>query len=222
MSNDGRLPHAGLVGIIGVIAVLTGCLAPGSAAVNDPAEVAERVESRYERLNSLNAELVQTTTRNGHTTTSRGTVQFEKQKSVRIAYRSGPRAGTTAVVELPQPDSDVGATTGANANTSKVYGAIAADVVRENVVEYERTTTLDGHRVAVVSVTPQNVQSELAAGRQVLERRVWIDTERAVPLQLKMKSTGPNGRITRTYRLHDVSVTTDAEAEDERLAGEAT
>lgn len=219
MSNDGTLPYAGLVGLVGVVAVVSGCLAPGGTAVNDPAAVAERVESRYERLDSLDADLVRTTTRNGHTTTSSGTVQFEKRGSVRVTYDSGPRAGTTAVLDLPATDGAGGTNAAAvEANASEVYGAIAADLVRENAVEYERTTRLDGRRVAVVSLTPRDAPAEVAAGRQVVERRVWVDTERAVPLKLEVTATGPDGRVTRTYRLHNVSVTTDARAGDGRPA----
>src|SRR6056297_3483270 len=156
--NPRRLP---LVGLVGLLFVTAGCLAPAGTEIDDSNAVADHVESRYEVLDGFQATMVRTVERGGHNNTTRATVAFDKGNYLRIAYRDGPNAGTVTVIDDPEPSrlfSDGAAATG-RADASEVYGALAADLVERNDVVYNGTTRVDGRRVAVYALTPATNQS---------------------------------------------------------------
>src|SRR6056297_1670117 len=92
-----------LIGLVGLLFVTAGCLAPAGTEIDDSKAVAEHVESRYEALDGFQATMVRTVERSGHNNTTRASVAFEKENYLRIAYRDGPKAGTVTVIDEPEP-----------------------------------------------------------------------------------------------------------------------
>ena len=187
-----------LLGVVGLVFVTAGCLGAPGTTVDDPDAVATQVESRYERLDGFQATMVRTVERGGDTATTRANVAFDKGDTLRIAYQTGPKAGTVTVVDDPsatrlltgeQADSEADAAT---------LGALAGDLVRESEVVYEGTERLDDRSTAVFSITP--------ADENVTERRVWIDTERVVPLRIESTLDADGRQVTETIQFEDVSL----------------
>ena len=214
------------VGLVGLLFVTAGCLAPTGTKVENSAAVAEQVESRYENVDGFQATMVRTLNRSTRSTVTRATVRFEKGESLRIAYQSGPRAGTVTVIDDPSPASVFGGTeaaaTGAkaDADAAEVYGALAGELVRSNEVVYAGADTLDGHRVARFTMTPSANSSDGVAQHNLTERQVWIDTERGVPLKVQSTMRASGATVTETIRFRNVTLT--ARSGSSGATGEAT
>ena len=196
-----------LVGLVGLLFVTAGCLAPAGTEIDDSKAVAEQVESRYEALDGFQATMVRTVERGQYNNTTRAGVAFEKGNYLRIAYRTGPKAGTVTVIDDPEPSRLLanGAAETVRADASDVYGALAADLVERNDVVFDGTSTIDGHRVAVYSLTPANGSGEPEQPR-LLERRVTVDVERMVPIRLESTWRADDQEITETIRFTDVKL----------------
>ncbi len=196
-----------LIGLVALLFVTAGCLAPAGTEIDDSKAVAEHVESRYEALDGFQATMVRTVERGGHNNTTRASVAFEKGNYLRIAYRTGPKAGAVTVIDDPEPARRFanGAAETGRADASDVYGALAADLVDQNDVVYDGTSTVDGHRVAVYSLTPANRSGEPTQPR-LIERRVSVDVDRMVPIQVESTWRADGQEITETIRFTDVTL----------------
>lgn len=203
-----RIRQVGLVGLVGLLFVTAGCLAPTGTEIENSRAVAEQVESRYETLDGFQATMVQTVESANQTDVTRASVVFEKGAYLKIAYKTGPRAGTVTVIDDPSPSRLIGrADTGSSERgDAEIVGAIAASLVHRNDVVYEGSTTLDQHRVAIFSLTPPADTNTTADHSRLSARRVWIDTDRGVPLKIQSTWSTAGENVTKTIRLQNVSV----------------
>jgi outer membrane lipoprotein-sorting protein len=84
------------------------------------------------------------------------------------------------------------------------YGALATELVRTNNVTVEQTTVLGERRTVVVSVRPHSNEKTDTDDR--VERRLWIDSERLIPLQIETTWTRADGQtVTETVRYSNVT-----------------
>ncbi|NHN59480.1 MULTISPECIES: outer membrane lipoprotein-sorting protein [Halorussus] len=220
--SPNRLPHrrrsALLVGAVGLL-LTAGCLGSVGTSVDDPRSVARQVDARYDSLDEYRTTIERTVSVGDSTATTRATLRFVKDESLRIAYETGPRAGTVTVVDDPTP-STLLATDAAQAETAvgetpASYGAVAANLVRTNNVTYSGTTVLDGRAAVVLALEP--TANETATN--LVERRVWIDAERRVPLRVVSTWRGESGEITETLRFTNTSLSVaNATPTDGRVA----
>jgi outer membrane lipoprotein-sorting protein len=211
-----------VLGVVGLAVLTAGCLGAPGTEVDDPGAVADQVESRYEQLDGFEATMVQRVTVGNETRTTHATVAFEKDESLRIAHRTGPKAGEVTVIENPSAKLFSGETTDAESEASARFGTVAADLVRENEVVFEGTERLDGQPAAVFSITPPD---DTAATQP--ERRVWIDAERVVPLRIESNWTEDGQQVNETIRFRNVSLgapsnLTDTETDTAPVAGGGT
>jgi outer membrane lipoprotein-sorting protein len=195
-----------LVGLVGLLSVTAGCLAPAGTEIDDSDAVAEQVESRYETLDGFQATMVRTVESGGDRETTRATVTFDKGDYLRIAYHDGPNAGQTTVINDPSPSRlfAEGDVESSRADAAAIYGALAADLVEQYDVVYDGTDTIDGQRVAVYTLTP----STNATGdqRRLTERRVSVDVDRMVPVRMRSNWTADGAEVTETIRFENVSL----------------
>ena len=201
-SRRGSVALLGLVGLL----LTAGCLGSVGTSVDDPRAVAQQVEARYDALDEYRTTIERTVVAGDTTATTRATVRFVKGESLRVAYHTGPRAGTVTVIDDPTP-SRLLATGAAEAETAVAetpasYGAVAAHLVRTNNVTYLGTTLLDGRPAVVLSLEPTANET---TGR-LLERRVWVDAERLVPLRVESTWRGETGEVTETLRFTNTSL----------------
>ncbi|RXK50561.1 LolA family protein [Halorientalis pallida] len=189
-----------VLGVVGLVFVTAGCLGAPGTEVDDPDAVAEQVESRYERLDGFQATMIQRVEVDDETETTRASVAFDKGDSLRIAYETGPKAGTVTVIENPSAKLFAGDAE-TDAEASAHFGTVAADLVRENEVVFEGTERVDGRPTAVFSITPP----EDAATTQP-ERRVWVDAKQVVPRRIESTWTEDGQRVNETIRFENVSL----------------
>jgi len=92
------------------------------------------------------------------------------------------------------------------------YGALAAELVRTNNVTVEQTAVLDERKTVVVSVLPHS--NEIAETGDNVERRLWIDSERLIPLQIETTWTKADGQtVTETVRYSNVTLGEQGDAQ---------
>ena len=207
--TQNRMPHRRwgvlLLGVVGLL-LTAGCLGSVGTSVDDPRSVARQVDARYDALDEYRTTIERTVSVGDTTATTRATLRFVKGESLQIAYHTGPRAGTVTAVDDPTPSTllstDAARAETAVGETPASYGAVAANLVRTNNVTYSGTTVLDGRPAVVLSLEP--AANETATN--LVERRVWIDAERRVPLRVVSTWRGESGEITETLRFTNTSL----------------
>ncbi|GAD52594.1 hypothetical protein MBEHAL_1354 [Halarchaeum acidiphilum MH1-52-1] len=192
------------LGLVGVL-LLAGCSTLSSTGISDADAVGEQVQHRYDAIDRYSATVTKTVeTPNGETSVS-ARLSADTDGAATVTYESGPRAGTTRTY-ASAARSPVLATgpDGAPARGA-TYGALAASLVRTNDVSIDGTTVLDGHRSVVVSLVPDGDGNASAADG--LERRVWVDVERRIPLRVETTWTTATGaNVTETVRYANVTL----------------
>lgn len=190
----------------------TGCiggLSTGSSV--DAAAVERRVEQRYAALDGYEATVTRTVEVDGERAESTAKVRVDRGETRTVTYTAGPRAGETVVESAdsgPLFDAGLGVDT---AGTAADFGAVAGSLVDAADVTVERVTTHDGHRTAVLKLTPSD--AEETTGR---ERTVWVDLDRRIPLRVVTSWTTEDGAdATVTVAYDDVTL-----SERERSDGE--
>jgi outer membrane lipoprotein-sorting protein len=201
-----------------VVASLTaGCIGGLSADGSvDAAAVGDQVEQRYAALNGYEATVTRTVEVGDRTTTASADVAVDVGDGRRVAYTAGPRAGETVATRADAgPVFDAGVAAGSPA-TPASYGALAETLVRASDVSVERVTDLDGHRSAVVELSPA---SNATAAANVT-RTVWVDLDRRVPLKVTTSWTTGDGRSAEvTVEYDDVAL---YEGEETPFEGDAS
>jgi outer membrane lipoprotein-sorting protein len=196
---------------IAVLLVLAGCGAVpeggvGAGTAFDESMVGDRVQDRYDRLGSYRATIVRTVTVDGTTERTRATVVYERPNSLRIDYEVGPRAGEVVLVDATtvsvyadgrlvrrEPRTDP-------LRNYSAYDRLVARTLRGENVTYAGTERVAGHHAVAFSASPEDDPT--------VDRTVWIDSERQVPLRLRTVRTGErNATVTTTV----VSLTLDAD-----------
>ncbi|ADQ68918.1 outer membrane lipoprotein-sorting protein [Halogeometricum borinquense DSM 11551] len=201
---------AGLVGLI----LLAGCLSVPGSSISNAESVGDQVQARYDAIDRYEATVTKTVQTTSDTSSVRATVSVDTAESARIEYHTGPRAGTVANIDLssasparPSLSTSVQSATDGQVPT---YGALASELVRSNNVTVERTTVLDGRQTAVVSLVPNADETNGTAVS--VERRVWVDTERLIPLRIETTWTGESGEtVTETVRYTNVTLSEERE-----------
>jgi outer membrane lipoprotein-sorting protein len=217
------------------LALLAGCTTVPGSTLTDADAVGDRVETRYDAIDRYEATVTKTVQTNRGTSSVRARVTVETDDFARVEYRTGPRAGTVTTTDLSSASATAATvSTGVRAATDggvPTYGALAAELVRSNDVTVERTTILDGRRTAVVSLVPADGANATRHGADgtgaadvtetsdgtnesatSVERRVWVDTERLIPLRVETTWTGANGEaVTETVTYSDVTLVEDGE-----------
>jgi hypothetical protein len=150
--------------------------------------------------------MTQTVTTQAGTSSVRARVTANTSSSARIEYLTGPRAGTVQTVDLSAGGDAPVLSTGLQRATDGAvpsYGALAETLVRTNNVTVEGMETLEDHRTAVVSLVPERTSTDAVS----VERRVWVDVDRRIPLRVETTWTGTDGRtVTETIRYTDVTL----------------
>jgi len=191
--------------------LLAGCTAVQDGSVTDPDAVGDHVQARYDSIERYEATVTKTVDKPAQTTTIRASLTVATDEYTRIEYQTGPRAGTTTTIDTSsaasgQPTLSTGAQTAMDGHVP-TYGALASELVRTNNVTIEGTTALGGQRTAVVSFAPANATDNRTADVTV-EHRVWVDTDRQIPLKVETTWTRADGElVTETVRYTNVTVT---------------
>lgn len=181
--------------------------------------MAQQVDARHDELSGYDVTVIRTVSAGELTSTTRATVTVENPDYRRVAYHTGPNAGRVSVTNATA--EPVFPPTTAGASTPATYGELAAKLVRGNDLRYLGRTEVDGHSTAVVSLVPANGTGTGATTPNVSERRVWVDTERLVPLRVRTTWETVDGPVTETIRYRNVSLRTGTDtAVDE--TGQAT
>ena len=202
--------RAVLLVAVGLLLVGAGCLGTTGRSIEDTETVAQQVESRHDALSGYRATVVRTVSTDASSTTTLATVRVENPDHRRVEYHTGPRAGEVSVTNATA--EPVFAPTTAGTGTPATYGALAARLVRGNDVEYLGRTSVRGHETAVVSLVPSNRTDGDRGHTVVAERRLWIDTERLVPLRVRTTWETPHGSVTETIGYRNVSLREGASA----------
>jgi outer membrane lipoprotein-sorting protein len=192
---------------VGLLLAGAGCLGTADP-IEDPDAVAQQVESRHDALDGYRATVVRTVSTGESTVTTRATVTVENPDYRRVEYHTGPRAGEVSVTNATAEPVFSPATRGTG--TPATYGALAARLVRGNDVEYLGRTEIRDHEAAVVSLIPANGTD--GTSTTVTERRVWVDTERLVPLRVRTTWETADGPVTETIGYRNVSLRTGTDA----------
>jgi outer membrane lipoprotein-sorting protein len=210
--NGTALPRqrAVLLVAVGLLLVGAGCLGTTGRSVEDTETVAQQVESRHDALSGYRATVVRTVSTDVSSTTTLATVEVENPDYRRVEYHTGPRAGEVSVTNATA--EPVFAPTTAGTGTPATYGALAARLVRGNEVEYLGRTEVRGHETAVVSLIPSNRTDGNEERTTVAERRLWVDTERLVPLRVRTTWETPHGTLTETISYRNVTLRDGANA----------
>ena len=198
--------RAVLLVAVGLLLVGAGCLGTAGRSVEDSETVAQQVESRHDALSGYRATVVRTVSTDASSTTTMATVEVENPDYRRVEYHTGPRAGEVSVTNATA--EPVFAPTTAGTGTPATYGALAARLVRGNDVEYLGRTEVREHETAVLSLVPSNRTDGNGDGEHatVAERRLWVDTERLVPLRVRTTWETPHGTLTETISYRNVSL----------------
>lgn len=202
---SGTIRRRTAIGVVGLVLVTAGCLGTPGTEVDNPEAVTDPVESRYEQLDGFQATMIQTVETDDRSTEARATVTFDKGDYLRIAYHTGPKAGSVTVVDDPSPSKLFAGTRTdtQRSDASTFYGTVVADLVRENEVVFDGRERLDGRPTAVFSVTPPGDDEAMERSP---ERRIWIDTDRVVPLRIESNWTADGETVTETIRFEDISL----------------
>ena len=197
---------------VGLLLVGAGCLGTSGRAVEDSEAVAQQVESRHDALSGYSATVIRTVSTDASSTTTRATVTVENPDYRRVEYHTGPRAGEVSVTNATA--EPVFAPTTAGRSTPATYGALAARLVRGNDVEYLGRTEIRDREAAVHSLVPSNGTDGDGdrARASVTERRLWVDTDRMVPLRVRTTWGTPHGSVTETISYRNVSLREGANA----------
>jgi outer membrane lipoprotein-sorting protein len=199
VSLSNRTRRRTLLGVVGLVFVTAGCLGAPGTGVDDPSAVADQVESRYERLDGFQATMIQRFQVGNETTTGRATVAFDKGDSLTVAYHTGPKAGEVAVIENPTAKLFTGERTGEESEAGALFATVAADLVRENQVVFEKHERIEGRPSVVFSISPPDDAAETRP-----QRRVWIDAERVVPLRIESTWVIDGQRVHETIHFENV------------------
>ncbi|MFB6269477.1 MAG: outer membrane lipoprotein-sorting protein [Halobacterium sp.] len=194
--------RAAAAAALAVTALTAGCIGglPVGSSV-DAAVVEERVEQRYAALDGYGATVTRTVEVGDQTTEATARVRVRRGDGRTVTYTDGPRAGETVTASADSAPV-FGAPLGASESTPATFGALAASLVRANNVTVDRVTTHDGHRTAVLELTPENDSS--AADRT---HRVWVDLDRRIPLKVVTTWTTADGETaTVTVEYEDVTL----------------
>lgn len=205
--------RAAVASALVVTALTAGCIGGLSAGGSvDAAVVEERVEQRYAALDGYTASVTRTVEVGDRTSVSSASVTVRDDRRT-VAYTEGPRAGETvdgAASDGPVFDAGLGAA----ASTPADFGAVADALVNANNVTLDRVTTHDGHRTAVIELTPTGNGSAADT-----TRTVWVDLDRRVPLRVATSWTTADGeRATVTVDYDDVTLYEDTESGDGEVA----
>jgi outer membrane lipoprotein-sorting protein len=195
-----------LVVAVGLLLASAGCLGTTGRSIEDPDAVAQQVDARHDALSGYDVTVVRTVSTDELTSTTRATVTVENPDYRRVAYHTGPHAGRVSVTNTTA--EPVFSPTTGGTSTPATYGALAATLVRGNDLRYLGRTELDGHSTAVVSLVPTNGTETGTTTPNVSERRVWVDTERLVPLRVRTTWETVDGPVTETIRYRNVSLRT--------------
>jgi len=194
---------------IGLVVFLAGCIAVPSGSISNADSVGEQVQSRYDAIDRYEATVTKTVETGARTSSVDATVTVVKSEFTRVAYHSGPHAGTVRNTSTSGP-SNVGPMLSTSIQPPSErqlpsYGALAAELVRTNNVTVERTTDLGERRAVVVSVVPDSTETTSPDDR--VERRLWIDSERLIPLRIETTWTQSDGQtVTETVRYSNVTL----------------
>jgi len=201
---------------IGLVVLLAGCLAVPSGSISNADSVGEQVQSRYDAIDRYEATVTKTVEIDDSTSSIHATVTAAKSEFTRIAYHSGPNAGTVTKINA-STSSNIDPTLSTNIqhpSESQVpsYGALAAELVRTNNVTVEQTAVLGERRTVVVSLVPHS--TEQSETDDSIERRLWIDSERLIPLQIETTWTKADGQtVTETVRYSNVTLGEGSDAQ---------
>ncbi|GGM60731.1 outer membrane lipoprotein-sorting protein [Halarchaeum rubridurum] len=209
------------LGLVGAL-LLAGCSTLPTGGLDADA-VGDQVQHRYNTIEEYSATVTKTVETTDGTSTLRAHVSADTDGATTVTYRSGPDAGTTVRYETATRAPVLSTGRHDAATRDATYGALAASLVRTSDVSLDGTAILDGHRTAVVSLAPArenagadaNATTEGSAG---VERRVWVDTERRIPLRVETTWTAADGTsVTETVSyenvtLHETGDATDATA----------
>ncbi|WP_156105793.1 outer membrane lipoprotein-sorting protein [Halobellus rufus] len=184
--------HSLAIGVVGLL-LLAGCIVPTGGNL-DPDSVSENVQDRYDRIDSYETTVTKTVETPTETASVRARVAVEPGEKMQITYRNGAQAGAVETIDLSaessgQPTLSTGLERARNGQHAS-YGALAGTLVETNNVTVERRTTIDGQRVAVISLVP-----DADATAASVERTLWIDTERQLPLRVETTWTDADGRV---------------------------
>jgi hypothetical protein len=150
--------------------------------------------------------VTQTVTTDGGSSSVRARVTANTSSWAHVEYLSGPHGGTSRMIDLSGTGTLPTFSTGlqrATAGPVPSYGGLAEALVRTSELDVDRIETLDGHRTAVVSLVPESSTSD----RVRVERRLWIDIDRRLPLQIETTWTRSDGQtVTETVRYTDIAL----------------
>lgn len=194
------------VGIV-VALLLAGCSAVPSGTVSGPpAQIGEQVQSRYDSIDWYSATVDRSVTTSEGTTTTSASVVVKSGEWMQVTYRSGPRTGTTTHVSL----SDTSAPqalykmqwSGTDQSHPPSLGAMATAVAKTHNLTIDRTTVIDGHVVAVLSIDPRNGTTDPNE-----RQHLWVDTQRRIPLKYVSTWTDTNGqKTTETIQFSNITI----------------
>lgn len=201
--------RAAVASALVVTALTAGCIGGLSADGSvDAAVVEERVEQRYAALDGYSASVTRTVEVGDRSSESSATVTVGSDDRRTVTYTAGPRAGETVVRSADDGPVFDAALAGSAPSTPAGFGALAASLVSASNVSVDRVTNHDGHRTAVVELTPSVDGS--AADRT---HTVWVDLDRRVPLQVVTSWTTASGeQATVTVEYDDVTLYEDTES----------
>jgi len=194
---------------IGLVVFLAGCIAVPSGSISNADSVGEQVQSRYDAIDRYEATVTKTVDTGDRTSSVHATVTVVKSDFTRIAYHSGPRAGTVSETRTSSTSKATPMLSTSIQPPSErqlpSYGALAAELVRTNNVTVDRTAVLGERRTVVVSVMPDSTETTETDDR--VERRLWIDAERLIPLRIETTWTQSDGQtVTETVRYSNVTL----------------
>lgn len=205
--SDSKSPRRRVVAVLLAGALLsTGCVGLPNGGVSDAESVGDAVHQRYESIDRYSATVTKTVETSTGTSHVRATIMVDTGEEMRIAYQTGPRAGTVERLDISstsatKPLLSTGLKQVSGGSTS--YGALAAELVRTSNVSRDRMTTLNGRRTAIVSLVPQDTNNR----SERVKRRIWIDTERLIPQRIQTRMTTVSGEtITETVHYSNVTI----------------
>lgn len=190
-----------------VALLLAGCSAVPSGEVSaSPAQIGEQVQSRYDSIDWYTATVERTVSTPDGERTASANVVVKTGEWMQVTYHRGPRAGTTTSVSLSDRTAPQALYTmqqaGADRSHPPSLGAMATTVTRMHNVTLDRTTVVDGHVVAVLSIDPHNASVDETHSQQL-----WVDTQRQIPVRYESTWTDENGqKTTETIRLSNVTI----------------
>lgn len=176
------------------------------------------MEQRYAALEGYEATVSRTVEVGDESVESTAEVRVKRGETRTVTYTAGPRAGETIVESAdngPVFDASLGAD---SAGTAADFGSLAASLVDAADVSVDRVTTHDGHRAAVLKLTPSDAEETTET-----TRTVWVDLDRRIPLRVVTAWTTEDGEdATMTVEYDDVTLTgrerSDEESSDEEVA----